>query len=185
MKPKSKWSIKAALLSALVMALLLAQAAGAGKVHFNSAPLFSIGSLVMNGNLAGLGNEVAKVTFTATGTVQAMCQNNGGKQAPGRNPIQAVITVTDYFTSTTNGLAPVEMTAPDPTLQDFPSSPTPKEAGCPNGKWKVVDIIQDLTYWTGARILVQDIHDTVLIDLSYQCTTTYVNGVGQVSCQEN
>jgi hypothetical protein len=186
MRPKSRSIFKAAIFLALVMALTLAQAAGAGKVHFNSI-IFQLGSLVASGDMAGLGNDTFYVTLVADGTVKAMCQNKGGNLAPGRNPIRATIRQTDQYVTDRNGHVQVRVTAQDPTLAYFQPSPTPKQAGCPNGKWTVVGIQEGTTNWTGARILVKDINGVSQFDQSYTCKTYFdQNGISyDVDCWEN
>ena len=66
-------------------------------------------SLLAEGALAGLGNEDILVTIIAEADVNAVCQNNGGNQAPGQNP--APITVTG------------PQSIPQRHVQDKPQSP--------------------------------------------------------------
>ncbi len=175
------------LLSAIVILLLvLVPAAMAGKFHFNSI-IFTLGSsLDLNGVLVGLGNEVAEVELTAYGSVTAMCQNRGGNQAPGRNPIAVEVVETVVATTGANGRALVFIEASDPTAPGFEPSPTPKEAGCPNGNWKVVDIIDGSTDWTAARVVVRDEAGVVQIDESFTCTTSFTGGVAtSVTCVQD
>ncbi len=161
---------------------MLAQAAQAGNFHFNSIT-FELGSLIARGTLVGLGNQAAEVTLTAYGKVTALCQNKGGNQAPGRNPIAVDTQETDHIFTDENGNAQVEVTAPDPTFADVEPSPTPKEAGCPNGNWTVVGLVDGSTNWTAARVVVKDESGQVQLDLSFTCTTLFTNGVAtDVSC---
>jgi hypothetical protein len=183
---RSKWIIWAPALAALLLAGILVPVARAGKFHFNSVN-FSLGSLVMEGDLAGLGNQQAKVTLTAYGTVKAMCENKGGQQAPGRNPISINTQQTVIYFTDQNGKAQVEVIAPDPTLQQIKPSPTPKQAGCPNGNWKVVGVAVGSTNWTAAKVIVKDEADKIQINLSFTCTTTFSSsGVAtSVSCKQS
>jgi hypothetical protein len=171
---------------AIVMAGILVPSAQAGKFHFNSID-FNLGSsLVFNGSLVGLGNEVAEVTLTGYGTVTALCENKGGQQAPGRNPIKVSAQQTGHYISDQNGRALVEAIAPDPTSPEYEPSPTPKEAGCPNGNWKVIEIVDGSTDWTAAMVVVKDVYGEVRIDLAFTCTTTFENGIGlDVTCVES
>ncbi len=173
------------ILAALLLAGLLAQATQAGNFHFNSLT-FELGSFIARGNLAGLGNQAAEVTLTAFGKVTALCQNKGGQQAPGRNPIAVDTQETDHFFTDENGNALVEVIAPDPTFADVEPSPTPKDAGCPNGNWTVVGILDGPTNWTAARIVVKDESGLVQLDLSFACETFFdENGVATgVSCDQ-
>jgi hypothetical protein len=181
---QSRWIIRASVLAALVLAIVLVQTAGAGKFHFNSVNL-GIGSLVLTGQLAGLGNEAGEVTLTGFGTVKALCENKGGQQAPGRNPIKMNVQQTEVFVLNENGQTQVKVTAQDPSLSEIKPSPTPKQAGCPNGNWKVTGIIDGSTDWTAAKVVVKDESGKVQIDLSFKCTTIFENGVGtDIQCVE-
>jgi hypothetical protein len=184
---RSKWMIWAPALAALLLSGILVPAARAGKFHFNSALSFSLGgSLVATGTMYGVGNQTAEVTLTGYGTVTALCQNKGGNQAPGRNPIKVSVEQSDTVFTDENGRASLELHAPDPTAPEFEPSPTPKQAGCPNGKWTVVGIIDGSTNWTGANLVVKDESGKIQIDQDYTCTTTFTNGVGTaVSCVES
>ena len=181
-------AIQRILLSGTVIGILVivfVTATLAGNFHFNSLN-FDVGhSLVFEGVLAGLGNEEAEVSLTAVGSVTALCENRGGNQAPGQKPITVEVAQTIVVTTDSNGQAQVFILAPDPTSPDNEPSPTPKQAGCPNGNWKVVGIIDDSTDWTEARIVVTDDDGIVQIDLSFTCTTFFEDGVAVgVECQK-
>ena len=172
--------------SAIVILLLIfVPPAFAGKFHFNTLE-FSIGhSLVLDGTLVGLGNEAAQVNLTAVGSVTAMCENRGGQRAPGRNPISVEVEQVVTVTFDSNGRALVFVLAPDPTSPEFEPSPTPKEAGCPNGNWSVVDILDSSTNWSAARIVVLDEAGIIQIDQSFTCTTFFENDVAiGIECVE-
>ena len=167
------------------MSGVLAPAARAGKFHFNSDVSFFLGSLGMEGTLVGLGNEVAVVTLTGFGTVKAMCENNGGNQAPGRNPISVSTEQTKEFVTNENGNALVEIIAPDPSEPEFAPSPTSKQAGCPNGNW-TVEIVEGSTNWTAANVLVKDDFGNVQLDLDFTCTTFFVGDIATgIECEES
>ncbi len=169
----------------LILLLTFVPAAFAGKFHFNSIT-FDIGSsLDFTGVLVGLGNDAAQVNLTAVGSVTAICQNKGGNQAPGRNPISVEVEQTVTAVADENGRATVLVEAHDPTSPEFAPSPTPKEAGCPNGNWIVVGIQEHSTNWTAAYIQVLDEAGIVQIDLAFTCTTFFENGVATgVACVE-
>jgi hypothetical protein len=173
-------------LISLVIAILVVQSASAGKFHFNSLNFSLGGSMLVQGSLVGLGNEGAEVTLFGYGTVMGLCENNGGKQAPGRNPVEVRVTETGVFHSDSNGRALVSVIAPDPEAPEFAPSPTPKQAGCPNGNWRVVGIVDGSTNWTGAEIIVKDQYNQVRIHQTYTCTTFFENGIAKnISCVEN
>jgi len=169
----------------VILLLIFVPAALAGKFHFNSLD-FSVGhSLVLEGTLVGLGNEAAQVDLTAVGSVTALCENRGGQQAPGRNPISVEVEQVVTVTSDSDGRALVFVLAPDPTSPEFEPSPTPKEAGCPNGNWSVVDILDSSTNWSAARIVVLDEAGIIQIDQSFACTTFFENDVAiGIECVE-
>lgn len=174
------------LLIALMITILVVQSASAGKFHFNSLDFSLGGSMLVQGSLLGLGNEGVEVTLIGYGTVTGLCENNGGMQAPGRNPVEVSVKETGVFRSDSNGRALVAVIAPDPEAPEFAPSPTPKQAGCPNGNWQVVGIVDGSTNWTGAEIIVKDQDDQVRIHQTYTCTTFFENGLAKnISCVEN
>jgi hypothetical protein len=174
------------LTAVLVLTLAAVQAARAGKFHFNSIELTLGNSLVLNGILVGLGNEAAHVTMTGYGSVIALCENPGGNQAPGRNPVSVAVQEAGIFVTGDNGRSLVEVVAPDPTEPEFAPSPTPKQAGCPNGNWSVVGMIDGSTDWTGASVVVRDEAGEVRIELTFSCTTVFEDGIAvEVVCTES
>jgi hypothetical protein len=169
----------------LILTGLLASTALAGKFTFNSLDFNLGGSLVLQGSLVGLGNQVAQVTLTGYGSVWAMCENKGGQQAPGRNPVYVEVQQSGLYVSEDNGRALVRVVAPDPTEPEFAPSPTPKQAGCPNGNWAVVGIVDNSTDWTAARVMVKDEFGQIQIDQFFTCTTTFENGIAtSITCVE-
>jgi hypothetical protein len=179
---KPIWS----LLVALMITILFVQDASAGKFHFNSLNFSLGGSMLVQGSLVGLGNEGGELTLIGTGTVTALCENNGGNQAPGRNPIEVSVMETGVFYIGSNGRSLVSVIAPDPEAPEFAPSPTPKQAGCPNGNWRVVGIVDGSTNWTGAEIIVKDSENQVRIHQAFTCTTFFDNGRGtDIYCMEN
>lgn len=147
---------------------------------------FSAGSLIAQGDFVRYGNEDLLVTLIGSGTVKAMCENGGGNQSPGRNSITVSVSQTGLFSTDTNGKAAVTVTSPDPSMASFEPSPSPKDAGCPNGKsWHVVGIIDRSTNWTAATLTVQSrTTGEYLFNQSYTCLTTFdSNGINTgVTC---
>jgi hypothetical protein len=183
MRNKNYW--KATIIT-LFLVLVMVLTVQAGSFRFNSIQFNVGGSLVLQGSLVGLGDQVAEVTLTGYGTVSALCQNRGGMQAPGRNPIYVEAQQTGLFVSGTNGRSLVNVVAPDPTAPEYEPSPTPKEAGCPNGNWNVIGIVDGSTNWTAARVLVKDELGLVQIDQYYACTTTFEDGLAtSIHCEES
>ena len=169
----------------LILLLAFVPAAFAGKVHFNSI-IFNIGSsLDFSTVLLGLvGNETFEINVTATASVTAICEDPGGNQAPGQNP--AFVEIGQSVTAMTNfgGRAAVLIEVPDPTSPGNEPSPTPEEAGCPEGYSEVVDIVDGSTNWTAARIVVVDGDGIIQVDRTFACTTFFKDGVTtRVTCK--
>jgi hypothetical protein len=182
---RSKWSGKAAIFVVLALVLVLVQVAGAGgSVRLNSVN-FSLGSLELRAVLVGLGNEVSEVKLVAKGAVNALCQNKGGTLAPGRNPILVTITAeSQWVTTDSNGRAEVLAIARDPEFSNLKPSPTPKQAGCPNGKWTVVGFEESSkTNWTLAQVIVKNRDGVTQIDKNYTLKTDLNAGV--ITWEEN
>ena len=158
-------------LSVLAVISLTTSAVFAGTGSFNGGVGFKTGSLIGFGKYVGYGGQDLWARLIGDATVLAMCQNKGGKQAPGRNPLSVTTSSTDILSYIQNGTAPVELTAADPSTFPFVApSPTPKEAGCPNGNWTVEPgPIPGSTVWTGARITIRsgDASGDVLFDECY------------------
>jgi hypothetical protein len=166
------------------MAIALVAIPALAGPHFIGGVGFGLGSLVAQGNFAGYGSDNLVVTLTGSGTVKAMCENPGGNRAPGRNPILVAVNQTGTFLTGQNGKVAITVTSPDPTAAGFEPSPTPKQAGCPNGNWRVVDIIDRSTNWTAARITIKSAAGELYFDQRYSCVTTFdANGINTaVSC---
>lgn len=143
---------------------------------------FGRGSLILTGVVRGLGNTSNNETVTVlTGRaiVFAECVNRGGNVAPGRNPLQLSVTVQSApLQADSNGNAAVYIRIPDPsTISPTPISPTPREAGCPNGNWTVRGIQNGSARWQAADVRVLRNGTTELLE-NYTCVD---NGV-TISC---
>lgn len=186
------------LLMSLVLVLSVALVADAGKFHFKSSD-FSTGSLTFNGVGVGLGNSDYLATMDATATLRALCENKGGTKAAGRNDIlvSAPGPQGQVIRTEDSGLTYVSLTVEDPILSDLSAPPSAKQ-DCPNGNWKIVDVV--VLEWTSAHISITELGtEAVLFDQAYSCTGGGVvldangspisNGQGGyllnvVSCQE-
>jgi hypothetical protein len=112
-------------------------------------------TLVAKASLSGLGNEDILVTLDAMANVDAVCQNQGGNQAPGQNP--APISVTGTTSIPAEEIKNGNVTFTVETLA--PVSPIPGAPDCPNPNWD--EIIVDLTF-TSATITVEQPVGTVV-----------------------
>lgn len=92
--------------------------------------------VTVTGEATGLGNTPVIAHVTVNGTVTYTCQNNGGNQSPGQNPVPATGSADqDLGNSDHNGRGVLNLTVcitADPIVNG-------KVAGCPNGKWDGVN----------------------------------------------
>jgi hypothetical protein len=166
----------------LIVFCLSVLAADAGSPRFVGGISTSSGSFKAEGDLAGLGNtNPLLVRLDAFATVQFWCVNPGGKIAPGRNPVYIPAPPSsDTFLVDANGKSHVTLHAPDPaTVLPAPVSPTPKQAGCPNGNWTVTNPIVGSTIWKSATINVTDtVTSAHVLTVNFAC-----NGAPE-TCQQ-
>ena|SRR5215472_1148024 len=88
------------------------------------------------GDGSGFGNQPAIATITFAGTVRYTCQNKGGNQSPGQNPVPAIGSGSQGLGNADhNGRGVFDFSV------TFTASPTVsgKVAGCPNGNWQGVN----------------------------------------------
>ena len=121
----------------MMVAMLVAIALAA--VTWHSGPTFevtaagpSIFTWHASGDGSGFGNQPAVATITFAGTVRYTCQNKGGNQAPGQNPVPALGSASaDLGNADHNGRGVFNFSV------TFAAAPTVsgKVAGCPNGNW--------------------------------------------------
>jgi hypothetical protein len=156
------------LLSMLLVAAFLTSPASAGPGIKLSGVQFSLGSLIAKGYASGLGNQDVTVVLDASGIPVVTCTNQGGNEAPGRNPSR-VSAVGDQFLP---GSDPLRKNGRSPFLTetDDPETLPGDVAGCPNANWTGhIDFI----LWTDATVSVYDTATGVLqTSQKYTCTTT-------------
>ncbi len=163
------------ILIALLAALLLTSTVFAGAIKFSNVE-FSLGSLIANGTMTGLGNDDVRVQLDASGFPQVICTNQGGNEAPGQNPPKVSASGDEilfgYDLTKKNGKSPFGVQTDDP-----PEFVDPIEYGCPNENWTAqIEFI----FWTDATISVYDLYtDEFLASQDYTCTTTLTS----VSCR--
>lgn len=155
------------ILFALLAALLLTSTVFAGAIKFSNVN-FSLGSLVAQGTLTGLGNDDVRVRLDASGFPLISCTNHGGNQAPGQNPPKVSASGDEllfgFDLTRKNGKSPFDVKTVAPQVLD------PIEYGCPNDNWTAqIDFI----FWTDATISVYDLEtQELLASQDYTCTTT-------------
>jgi hypothetical protein len=157
----------------------------AGKVHF-LVPDFSLGSgLAIEGEFVVLETEEFEVSLIAAGTVTAICEDEAGNQAYGQNPVPIEVSEAKLVIGRPDRPAKVEVHAPDPTAPGNEPNPTPEQAGCPEGNWIVVEILDHSTDWTAANLVITDLEGVVQVDKNYTCTTIFRDYLGlRVDCEE-
>ena len=172
------------ILIGLLALALIAAPLFASQPHFTAT--FSLGSLIANGDVAGLGTQDVNVILTASGVPQVICQNQGGNQAPGQNPPRVSATGTDFLPGNSalrkNGKAPYSDEAKWNNNQTLiaPGS----QWGCPNDNWTAY--VGPFVFWDTANIIVTDTSTppTTLAAQKYRCVTTAATSTqpASVSC---
>ncbi len=147
------------LIAVLLLITVIVVAVGPVYAAISGVFSFGRGSLILTGVIRGLGNTNNNETVTVlTGraVVFMECVNPGGNVAPGRNPIQLSVTLTSApLQADSNGNASVFIRIPDPaTISPTPVSPSAKQAGCPNGNWRVRGIQPSSARWQSAQVVV-------------------------------
>ena len=135
-------------LALLVVIGLTATTAFAVSPHFGPDTSFSLGSLIGDGTVAGLGNEDAAVTLDAVGMPVVTCTNKGGGEVSGQNPPPVSAHGSQFLaheTYTTTGTSPfhVETAPPEPL--------SATDLGCPSNTWTATI---DFVFWKDAGLAV-------------------------------
>lgn len=166
------------LLSTLLAMALLTSPVSAGRGIGFSSVQFSLGSLIADGYVTGLGRTDVTIVLDATGeNAEVSCINNGGTVVPGHSSprIDAVgiENLAGNDPARKNGKAPFATETSDFLPWNV--------AGCPNSNW-VGQI--DFVYWTAATLTVHlgfnNPDGTVLATQTYTCVTT--RNPDSVSC---
>ncbi len=162
------------LASGILIAVLVFSNAFAGGGVRLSGVSFSLGSLISNGYVSGIGNTDVTLDLTASGIPAITCINGGGNSVPGQSSPKVTASGSVLLPGNSplrkNGKAPygVETQPPAPL--------TWQQAGCPNSNWTAVITF---IYWTNATITVYDSGTgALLLTQNYVCTTTLTS----VSC---
>ena len=152
----------------VLMSVLPTSALARGAVKLSSVD-FSLGSLIADGTLTGLGMDDVLVNLTASGIPVVICTNQGGNQSPGQNPSKVSASGQQSLFGTDpvrkNGKSPFGVETSE--LSSFLSG---TQGGCPNDNWTATI---DFVYWTDATISIYSL-DTgeLLTQQSYTCVTT-------------
>ncbi len=161
-----------AVAASLLVAVLIFTDAFAGGIKFTSN--FSLGSLIANGTVSGIGNTDITMVLDASGIPAITCTNQGGNQVPG----QSYPKVSAEGSQALPGNSPLRKNGSSPYgVETQPPAPlTWQQAGCPNSNWTAQITF---VYWTNATISVYDTGTGALLaQQNYACTTTLTS----VSC---
>jgi hypothetical protein len=153
--------------SSVLIAVLVFSTVFASGIKL-SGVTFSLGSLISNGGVTGLGNTDVTLVLDASGIPAITCVNNGTNQAPGQSypkvSAQGSTMLNPNTALTKNGSTPYSVeTGVPPTV-------TWQQAGCPNSNWtaKITFV-----FWTNATISIYDtLTGVLLLRQKYVCTTT-------------
>src|SRR6266487_1940494 len=162
---------------ALLAAILFTTSALAGGSVKLSGATFSLGSLIANGTLTGLGRTDVTVVLDASGIPAITCTNNGSNDVPVQSSPKISASGQQSLLGNSplrkNGKSPFGVETVDPTVIAW------DVAGCPNSHWSAqIDFI----YWTNATINVYDTGtNALLLKQDYTCITTRFPA--NVSCQ--
>jgi hypothetical protein len=166
------------LLSVLLMLTLIVSPVSAGRGIGFSSVQFSLGSLIADGFVTGLGKTDVTIVLDATGErAEVSCINNGGAVVPGQSSPRLEAVGIDNLAgndaSRKNGKAPFDTETSDFIRWDA--------AGCPNSNW--VGRI-DFVFWTAATLTVHlgynSPNGAILATQDYTCVTT--RNPDSVSC---
>lgn len=123
--------------STLTALALLALASGIAyaAVKWHSGPKVTFNgttSVTATGDGSGFGNQPAVATLRVNALVRYTCQNKGGQQAPGQNPVpQSSSASQDLGNADHNGRGVFNL-----TVSFTPAATVPgKSIGCPNSNW--------------------------------------------------
>jgi hypothetical protein len=137
---------------AVVMAFAMTASVVLAAVTWHSGPTVvfnGVTSATASGDGSGFGNQPAVATLTLHASVTYTCQNRGGAQAPGQNPVDATTSGSaDLGNADHNGRGTFNF-----TVTFSPAATVPgKSIGCPNGNWTGVNPVSSGV--TGADLVI-------------------------------
>jgi hypothetical protein len=155
------------ILSLVFVLALTTTTAWAAKARFSSLS-FSLGSLIADGRLVGLGTQDVAVILDATGIPVVSCTNQGGQQAPGQNPPKVSASGTQFLMHQEydkNGSTGFTVETNNPLASSG------KKMGCPSNAWTAGI---DFVFWNKATITVRadTVTGVVLLKQDFDCVTT-------------
>ena len=157
-------------LYAFLASILITTSALAGGSVKLSSVTFSLGSLIANGTLTGLGNSDVTVVLYAKGIPEITCTNYGNSDVPGQSSPMVSASGRQVLPGNNplrkNGKSPFGVETYNPSL-------TWDEAGCPNSNWSAR---VDFVFWTEATLGIHlgfnNPDGPILASQNYTCETT-------------
>jgi hypothetical protein len=156
------------LLSATLAALATTAMIAVAAVTWKSGPTATFSadgtSFTITGEATGLGNRPAIAHVTVNGTVTYTCQNKGGNESPGQNPVDASSTVDQNLgNSDHNGRGVLNVTA----SVAAEATVSGRVAGCPNGNWAGVNPQPFPVPITSATVTITQGNETIFGPATY------------------
>ena len=149
----------------LITMLATSPAYAAGGLKFRSIELSPGGSLIVTGELTGLGSTDVTVVLEASGNAAIICTNNGSNDVPGQSYPNLTATGSDVLPGDDplrkNGRSPFEVHAEEPDTLPW------DVAGCPSANWtgRIAFIL-----WTNATVSVYNTATwELLLQQSFVC----------------
>lgn len=150
---------KIGIIGAVLTMLVFTASIVAAAVTWHSGPTVTFNgttSATATGDGSGFGNQPAVATLEVVALVQYTCQNKGGAQAPGQNPVEQTSSGSqDLDPADHNGRGIINLTVSFSPL----STVSGKSIGCPNGNWTGVDPVSSGI--TGAYLTITQGNTTV------------------------
>ena len=172
-----KIKVSSLLLTTLLVILMVSPVSAGPGIGLKGVQ-FSLGSLIADGFVTGLGKTDVTIVLSASGErAEVSCINNGGSIVPGQSSPKldavGIDSLAGNDANRKNGKAPFTTETSDFLPWNL--------AGCPNSNW-VGQI--DFVYWTEATLTVHqgfnNPNGEILEEQNYTCVTT--RDPDRVSC---
>jgi hypothetical protein len=156
----------------LISVLVISPVGAKGIVQLSTGTSFTLGSLIANGTVFGLGNTDWIIQLAGDGHAEIVCTNQGGNSAPGQNFPHVERTGSQLLDGDSqlrkNGKAPFSV---ETEKEDATNTIVPWDvAGCANSNWtaKIVFV-----FWDHATIYAIDpVTNAVVSTYDFKCVTT-------------
>ena len=152
---------------AILAAVLFTTSVLAGPSIKLSSVTFSLGSLIADGTLSGIGRTDINVVLDASGIPVITCTNPGKNDVPGQSSPR----ITASGEQLLDGDSPVRKNGRSPfSVETDDTNISWDAAGCPSSKWTAQI---DFVFWTNATLSFYDaVTNQLLLKQDYSCITT-------------